>query len=90
MVFHLYIKVACDYTVHTYISLLKFKKVYCPSFFPEVVTEGALTPLMALCMAEDSTITILSLATLGVVLENQVNVSSFIEVSRKLPMKLFN
>ncbi|XP_028392920.1 uncharacterized protein LOC114517414 [Dendronephthya gigantea] len=44
-----------------------------------VVAEGALTPLMALCMSSDSTITILSLTTLGIVLESPVNVASFTE-----------
>ena len=45
-----------------------------------MVAEGALTPLMALCMSSDSTVTILSLTTLGIVLESPVNVASFTEV----------
>lgn len=44
-----------------------------------VVAEGALTPLMALCMSSDSTVAILSLTTLGIVLESPVNVASFTE-----------
>ena len=47
-----------------------------------MVAEGALTPLMALCMSSDSTVIILSLTTLGIVLESPVNVASFAEVCK--------
>ena len=54
-----------------------------PSFIKHiVVAEGALTPLMALCMSSDSTVIILSLTTLGIVLESPVNVASFTEVCK--------
>ena len=49
-----------------------------------MVAEGALIPLMALCMSADSTVTILSLTTLGIILESPVNVASFFEASISL------
>ena len=53
-----------------------------------MVAEGALTPLMALCMSSDSTVTILSLTTLGIVLESPVNVASFTEVCKNCTKEL--
>ncbi|XP_046860307.1 zinc finger FYVE domain-containing protein 26-like [Xenia sp. Carnegie-2017] len=42
-----------------------------------IVAEGALVPLMALSMSTNNTTVVLSLTTLGIILENPINVATF-------------